>query len=94
MNKESDLVASISAGMKAPTAQSGLDKSKSDDERAVRSSSRSGKFFIGGYFPPEVAKQMRILAAEQDSTIQLFTAEALNHLFAAYGKPRIAPAKE
>ena len=94
MNKKIDLVASIAAGMRSPSAQNSLAKSKADDERPTRSSSRAGKSFIGGYFPPEVAKQMRILAAEQDTTIQLLTAEALNHLFAAYGKPEIAPVKE
>ena len=94
MSKKIDLVASIAAGMKAPSVQSGLEESKTDAERPTRSHSRAGKSFIGGYFPPEVAKQMRILAAEQDTTIQLLTAEALNHLFAAYGKPEIAPVKE
>ena len=94
MNKKIDLVASIAAGMKPPSAQGSLGGSKADGERPARSSSRAGKSFIGGYFPPEVAKQMKMLAAEQETTIQLLTAEALNHLFAAYGKPQIAHAME
>ena len=85
---KADLIASIAAGAKAPAAPD------PDRERKPRGASRTGKSFIGGYFPPEVARQVRILAAEQDTTIQLLTAEALNHLFAAYGKPQIAPAGE
>jgi len=83
-----DLIASIAAGAKTPP-----DPAPSRTRKA-QSASRDGKSFIGGYFTPDVARQMRILAAEQDTTIQNLTAEALNHLFAAYGKPQIAPAGE
>lgn len=85
---KADLIASIAAGAgaRADPAPAGAGK--------AQSASRAGKSFIGGYFPPEVARQMRILAAEQDTTIQLLTAEALNHLFAVYGKPQIAPSGE
>ncbi len=66
-------------------------KSRGKGAKSAQSPSRAGKSFIGGYFPPEVAKQMKLLAVEQDTTIQALTAEAFNHLFAAYGKPEIAP---
>ncbi len=52
---------------------------------------RDGKSNVTGYFPPEVKKQLRILAAERDTTIQDLLAEALNDLFAKHGKPEIAP---
>jgi hypothetical protein len=52
---------------------------------------RAGKTNVTGYFPGEVKKQLRILAAERDTTIQDLMAEALNDLFAKYGKPEIAP---
>ena len=52
---------------------------------------RAGKSNVTGYFPPEVKKQLRILAAEQETTIQELLAETLNDLFAKYGKPEIAP---
>ena len=42
-------------------------------------------------FPPEVKKQLRLLAAEHDTTIQNLLAEALNDLFAKNGKPEVAP---
>jgi hypothetical protein len=46
---------------------------------------------VTGYFPPAVKKQLRILAAEHETTIQRLLAEALNDLFAKYGKPEIVP---
>ena len=52
---------------------------------------RDGKSNVTGYFPPEVKKQLRILAAERSTTIQDLLAEALNDLFAKHGKPEIAP---
>ena len=51
---------------------------------------RDGKSNFTGYFPPEVKKQLRILAAERSTTIQDLLAEALNDLFAKNGKPEIA----
>ena len=52
---------------------------------------REGKSNVTGYFPPEVKKQLRLLAAEHDTTIQNLLAEALNDLFSKNGKPEIAP---
>ena len=49
---------------------------------------------VTGYFPPEVKKQLRLLSAEQDKTIQQILAEALNDVFAKYGKPELAPIKD
>ena len=52
---------------------------------------RAGKSNVTGYFPPEVKRQLRLLAAEQNTTIQNLLASALNDLFAKHGKPEIAP---
>lgn len=52
---------------------------------------RANKSNVTGYFPPEVKKQLRLLSAEEDKTIQDLLAEALNDLFAKYGKPEIVP---
>ncbi|MGI9449811.1 MAG: ribbon-helix-helix domain-containing protein [Geminicoccaceae bacterium] len=52
---------------------------------------RVGKTNVTGYFPKEVKTQLRMLAAEHETTIQALLAEALNDLFAKYGKPEIAP---
>jgi hypothetical protein len=55
--------------------------------------SREGKSNVTGYFHPAVKKQLRILAADRDTTIQDLLSEALNDLFAKHGKPEIAPAQ-
>ena len=55
---------------------------------------RQGKSNVTGYFPPTVKRQLRILAAEHDTTIQALLGQALNDLFAKYGKPEIVPVEE
>jgi Antitoxin-like ribbon-helix-helix len=52
---------------------------------------RAGRTNVTGYFPQEVKKQLRMLAAEKETTIQSLLGEALNDLFAKNGKPEIAP---
>lgn len=51
---------------------------------------RRGKKMIAGYFPPEVAKAVRILAAEQDSTVEQLLGEAINLLLRQHGKHPVA----
>ena len=55
---------------------------------------RAQKSNVTGYFPPAVKKQLRMLAAEHDTTIQALLAEGINDLFAKYGKPEIAPVED
>jgi hypothetical protein len=57
-------------------------------------SGRAGKSNVTGYFDPEVKRQLRIMAAENDCTIQDLLGEALNELFAKHGRPEIAPARD
>lgn len=52
---------------------------------------RESKTNVTAYFPPIVKKQLRLLAAEEETTIQELLAEALNDLFAKRGRPEIAP---
>ena len=47
-----------------------------------------------GYLPLEVKKQLRLLDAERDTSVQNLLTEALNDLFAKNGKPEIAPLDE
>ena len=56
--------------------------------------SRVGKRQVAAYFPIPVQKQLKLLAVENDTTVQNILAEALNDLFAKYGKPEIAPIAE
>lgn len=51
---------------------------------------RKDKRMIGGYFDMQVSQQLRILAAERNTTIQELVREFLNDGFQKYGKSRIA----
>jgi len=51
---------------------------------------RSDKRQIAGFFSPECAKQLRMLAAEQDTTVQELIRDGLNLMFQKHGKPPIA----
>ncbi len=46
------------------------------------------------HFPKEVRSQLKILAVQHDTTLQLLVGEAFNMLFAKYGAPEIAPVKQ
>lgn len=54
------------------------------------SPSRRGKRHISGYFDPEVLRQVKVIAAEEDKNIQDVLGDALNALFVNKGKPPIA----
>ena len=51
---------------------------------------RQGTKLIGGHFAPEVSTQLRILAAEEGTTVQKLLAEALEDLFVKKGRGRVA----
>jgi hypothetical protein len=68
-----------------------LTTERASERRAHYRPGREGKSNVTGYFPPAVKKQLRLLAAQQETTIQALLAEALNDLFAKNGKPEIAP---
>ena len=56
--------------------------------------SRTGSKAITGHFPPQVRYQLKLLAAEQDRTMEDMLAEGLNLLFGAYHKPEVAPTRQ
>jgi len=47
---------------------------------------RRGKRIIAGYFPLETAKAVRLLAVEQDKTVEALLGEAINLVLRQYGK--------
>ena len=51
---------------------------------------RQDKRQIAGFFSAECAKQLRMLAAEEDTTVQDLIKEGLNLMFTAHGKLPIA----
>ncbi len=52
--------------------------------------SRDGRKLIAGHFDPKVAKQIKLLAAEEETTVQALLEEALDLLFVKKGKGAIA----
>ena len=52
--------------------------------------SREDKKLIAGHFDPKVAKQLKLLAVEDDTTVQALLEEALDLLFAKKGRARIS----
>ncbi len=51
---------------------------------------RVGTKHVGGYFSPEVSKQLRQIALEEDSSVQKLLAEAIDMIFHSRQKPTIA----
>jgi len=51
---------------------------------------RAGMVVVAGHFPPEVQTQLKIMAAEERTTVQALLGEALDLLFAKRRKPQIA----
>lgn len=47
---------------------------------------RVGTKLVAGHFDPRIARQLRMIAAEEDSTVQALLEEALDLLFVKKGK--------
>ena len=62
---------------------------KRTSTRSPQPPSRQDTRLIGGHFSPDVAKQIRILAAEEGVTIQALLEEALSDLLVKKGKKSI-----
>jgi len=60
---------------------------------SARPPSRKGAVQIAAFFPEDVRAQLKIVAAEQRRDVQDLLAEAINLIFARYGKPEIASVK-
>ncbi len=65
----------------------------SEPMKIIRSSgrpSRIGRVLVGGHFAPEVQTALKIVAAQERTTVQALLAEGINTVFASRGKPEIA----
>lgn len=74
-----------------PRAGLGTSRPANDPEASGRfhRPSREDKKLIAGHFNPKVAKQLKLLAVEDDTTVQALLEEALDLLFAKKGRARI-----
>lgn len=70
----------------APVRKRGLDPANTHFRPG-----RAEKTNVTGYFPPEVKKQLKLIAAEEDKTVQQLLGEALNLMFVKYHRAEIAP---
>lgn len=61
-----------------------------DSQRSKRAPSRGGRVLVGGFFSPEVQTALKVLAAEERTTLQALLTEAINTVFAKRGRPEIA----
>lgn len=52
--------------------------------------SRDNRRFVGGHFAPAVGKQLRMIAVEDETTVQALLEEALDLLFVKKGRQKIA----
>ena len=78
-----------SGGKLRPTEPEAKEKAAAPVGRQ-QSPSRVGKKPVTIYYGKEAHLQLKILAAEQDTTIQELHEDALNALFVKHGKPPIA----
>lgn len=73
--------------VRKPTAEPAA---KAKEQPAFHRASREGKQLIAGHFPKSVAKQLKLLSVEEDTSVQELLGEALDLLFVKKGRARIA----
>jgi hypothetical protein len=69
----------------------GSRRTKQSGHASAKATTRVGTRSFTVHVPHAVKQQIEILAAEHDTPIQQIFFEAMNDLFAKYGKPEIAP---
>lgn len=84
---DSDVRAAVPS---VPTTSAIVEPAARRPATALQGQGRGGKKAVLGYFSPECKKQIKIMLAEQGKTEQDMLAEAINDLFAKYGKPTLA----
>jgi hypothetical protein len=83
----------LTQGLKQRAPVSVIAPSAAQPERVARPAavpSRSGRVLVGGHFAPEVQTALKIIAAEERTTVQALLAEGINTIFAKRRKPEIA----
>ena len=78
------------SGGKLPLSEPEVKEKGTDPVGRQQSPSRVGKKPVTVYYGKEAHLQLKILAAENDTTIQELHEDALNALFVKHGKPPIA----
>jgi len=94
MSKKANLVAALhEASGKKPAIvapQAAPEAAAQITAATEKPPSRVGKKVIAGHFDPAVIRQIKMLAVNQDSSIQALLSEALNDLFEKHNLKPIA----
>jgi hypothetical protein len=78
----------LTQGLNHQPASIAVVPARAANPAAVRS--REGRVLVGGHFAPEVQTALKIIAAQERTTVQALLAEGINTVFAKRGKPEIA----
>lgn len=86
MRKINSLQAILDRARTSTDAPSVSDDTSETQSQKKSSNARHGTKLIGGHFLPEISTQLRIIAAEEGTTVQNLLKEALEDLFVKKGK--------
>lgn len=94
VGKTNSLQAMLDRAKMAPAQERPNDTQKAQGPEPARQAARgrAATTLVGGHFAPEVGMQLRMLAAEERTTIQKLLAEAIDDLLVKKGKRRVAVA--
>ncbi len=91
MNKRSSLATALNNASGKPTKQAiNVTPLSIKENTPGVAPSRQGKKAITGFFDPAVSRQLKQLALNEDKTVQILIAEALNDLFVKHNQNPIA----
>jgi hypothetical protein len=91
MNKRANLAAALQTATRGGEAVAQANATSATVTAiGSRAPSRIGKKTVAAHFDPAVSKQLKHLGLERDTSTQSLLREAINDLFAKYGKPPIA----
>jgi hypothetical protein len=76
--------------MKKTIKRPGEELAPGQSTPSIGQPSRRGKKSVAGHFPPDVVKTLKILSAQNEETVQVVLARALNDYFEKNGLARIA----
>ena len=80
----------ISARTAAPVSVASAAAQPQGSARSKVPPSRGGSVLVGGFFTPEVQTALKVIAAEERTTLQALLTEGINTVFAKRGRPEIA----
>lgn len=63
-----------------------VDPAQQDRSLPASAKARAGKTMVAGYFSPELAKAIKMLAAEREVTVQALVGEGLDAVLRLHGK--------